>query len=79
MALFTHQTPRLAHARCFVRNDDVGLGAWAAKEVRGRVTLILQYAAFAAGVDVNSFQTIITAMLREVAEVEATLHRRGLL
>jgi hypothetical protein len=61
------------------RNDQVGLGAWAAKEVRGTVTLILQYVAFAAGVDSTSFQTIINLMLREVAEVEATLERRGLL
>jgi hypothetical protein len=30
-------------------------------------------------VDATSFQTIINLMLREVAEVEATLKRRGLL
>lgn len=61
------------------RNDQLGLGAWAAKEVRGSVTLIFQYTALATGVDADNFKLICHAMLKEVAEMESLFARKGLL
>ena len=61
------------------RNDDVGMGGWAAKEVGGKVSLILQYACIASSLDAHGFKSVVTALLSEVADLEAHLSRKGLI
>ena len=62
-----------------IRNDDLTIGGWVAKLDGGTISLSLRYTALSAGVDAASFSRICSLLIEEVAEVEANLHRNGLL
>lgn len=74
-----HNTPDDLLGALLVRNSGVAFGAWTASVDDGEVTLTLQYRALASAVDAALFRVICTLIIKEVAEVEAHLHRRGLL
>ena len=62
-----------------LHNDDVTLGGWAAKVDDGSMNLCLQYTGMTAGMNAANFKAICTLMVKEVADVEANLHRKGLM
>jgi hypothetical protein len=61
------------------RNADVPMGAWVAQIANGTIKLSLQYTALTGGMDAKAFQLVCTLMLKEVAEIELSLSRKGLL
>lgn len=78
-AAFSHTVPDGLMAAMLMRNHSVGIGGWTATVNGGTVTLKLEYTALANAVDAANFKLICSMLVKEVAEIEASLQGKGLL